>query len=90
MCADGRFCTQTQRYLLCLAVGAKQKATVSALVSKVRLFFMGLLTQTRLHVLLTRRVKFDLRHFSVMLWHYDNRVDEWKDEPWFDLAIHVR
>ncbi|EXB80395.1 hypothetical protein L484_010964 [Morus notabilis] len=33
--------------------------------------------------------KFPASDFRVMLFHYDGFVDEWKDLPWSDLAIHV-
>ena len=32
----------------------------------------------------------DLQTFSVMLFHYDNQVDAWSDQPWHDAVVHVR
>ncbi len=34
--------------------------------------------------------QFDLRLFTLVLFHYDTRVDAWDDQPWFEQAIHVR
>ena len=34
--------------------------------------------------------QFDLRLFTVVLFHYDGRVDGWADLPWASSAIHVR
>ncbi|XP_062177752.1 uncharacterized protein LOC133882565 isoform X3 [Alnus glutinosa] len=33
--------------------------------------------------------KFPSSNFVVMLFHYDSVVDEWRDLPWSDRAIHV-
>ncbi|XP_024371309.1 uncharacterized protein [Physcomitrium patens] len=34
--------------------------------------------------------KFDEEHFQVVLFHYDNTVDKWRDFDWFQRVVHIQ
>ncbi|RZS16771.1 hypothetical protein BHM03_00048810 [Ensete ventricosum] len=56
----------SQKSLLAIPVGIKQKELVNKIV-----------------------MKFASQDFTVMLFHYDGVVDEWKDLQWSDSALHI-
>lgn len=37
-----------------------------------------------------RVLQFDEEHFQVVLFHYDNTVDKWRDFDWFQRVVHIQ
>lgn len=73
-----------------MAVGLKQKSFVKEIVNKVFLSFVkeiGVFYYIS-HVMFSD-LQFLAQDFDVMLFHYDDVVDEWGDMEWSNTVIHV-
>lgn len=82
------------KYLVAFTVGDNQKKNIDACVKKVSLSFSVSYTR-HTHALclafflsIYSFVQFS-ENFTILLFHYDNRVSEWDEFEWSKRAIHV-
>lgn len=81
------YAPQTQRFLLCLTVGIKQKNTVHAIVSK---FDLAAFTVVLFHCALACMRDATSCTAEMPPLPDDGHVDGWSDLSWASNAIHVR